>query len=271
MIVDKLNDGSLRQEPAAAGPRAMIVSARERNRRAFFALVSRHLKALHHFVRHELRYLEAVGDLTPGTVTSDDVVDAVLLDAHRQFVKHPPDEWLGGWLVRLAREHLDSEVKRFASERRRMPTHIEDDVPETPPAEAVSTLGDEILDFYEPDEDLKVEDIIPDLDAQSPEEEAERSELRQCVDMALAGLPREWRRALLLRYAEGLMGPPSPRRCAGRPPRPSASSTTRGPFSASIWWSRAVASKKARHGHERHRDDSLPRVRRRQPTAGSED
>ncbi len=204
--MDKLNDESLRQEPAAAGPRAMIVSARERNRRAFFALVSRHLKALHHFVRHELRYLEAVGDLTPGTVTSDDVVDAVLLDAHRQFVKHPPDEWLGGWLVRLAREHLDSEVKRFASERRRMPTHIEDDVPETPPAEAVSTLGDEILDFYEPDEDLKLEDIIPDLDAQSPEEEAARSELRQCVDVALAGLPREWRRALLLRYTEGLTG-----------------------------------------------------------------
>ena len=97
-------------------------------------------------------------------MTRDDVVDAVLLDAHRQFVKHPPDEWLGGWLVRLAREHLDGEVKRFASERQRTPTHIEDDVPETPPAEAVSTLGDEILDFYEPDEDLKLEDVIPDLE-----------------------------------------------------------------------------------------------------------
>ena len=204
--MDKRTDGSLRPEPAAGGPRAMIDSARERNRRAFFALVSRHLKGLHHFVRHELRYLEAVGDLAPGTVTPDDVVDAVLLYAHRQFVKHPPDERLRGWLVRLAREHLDSEVKRFASERQRTPAHIEDDVPETSPAEAVSTLGDEILDFYEPDEDLKLEDIIPDLDAQSPEEEAARSELRQCVDVALAGMPRQWRRALLLRYTEGLTG-----------------------------------------------------------------
>jgi len=81
--MDKLNDGSLRPEPAAAGPHAMIDSACERNRRAFLALVSRHLKRLHHFVRHELRYLKAVGDLAPGTVTPDDVVDAVLLDAHR--------------------------------------------------------------------------------------------------------------------------------------------------------------------------------------------
>src|SRR5580765_7436089 len=135
MIMNKRDDGSLRPGPAAGGPRAMIDSARERNRRAFFALVSRHLKGLHHFVRHELRYLEAVGDLTPGTVTPDDVVDAVLLNAHRQFVKHPPTERLPGWLVRLAREHLDAEVKRFASERQRTPAHIEDDVPETPPAE----------------------------------------------------------------------------------------------------------------------------------------
>ena len=42
-----------------AGPHAMIDSGRERNRQAFFALVSRHLKGLYHFVRHELRYREA--------------------------------------------------------------------------------------------------------------------------------------------------------------------------------------------------------------------
>ena len=54
--------------------------------------------------------------------------------------------------------------------------------------------------------------------------------------------------------------PPPSRRSPGRRPRPSASSTTRGPFFASIWRSRAVTSRKARHGHERHRDDSLPRV-----------
>ena len=62
-------------------------------------------------------------------------------------------------------------------QRQRTLAHIGDDVPETPPAEAVSTLGDEILDFYEPDEDLKLEDIIPDFDAPSPEEEAARSDV----------------------------------------------------------------------------------------------
>ncbi|HEX7962068.1 MAG TPA: sigma-70 family RNA polymerase sigma factor, partial [Terriglobales bacterium] len=63
-------------------------------------------------------------------------------------------------------------------------------------------LGEEIMYFYTPDEALKVEDIIPDLEFPTPEEEAERGELRECVNRALADLPREWRRALLLRYIE---------------------------------------------------------------------
>jgi hypothetical protein len=33
---------------------------------------------------------------------------------------------------------------------------------------------DEILDFHEPDEDVKVQDIVADLDAPNPEEEADR-------------------------------------------------------------------------------------------------
>ena len=74
--MDKLEDGSPGPEPAAGGPRAMIdLGAASAIAGQFFALVSRHLKGLHHFVRHELRYLEAVGDLAPGTVTPDDVVD----------------------------------------------------------------------------------------------------------------------------------------------------------------------------------------------------
>src|SRR5205823_3867315 len=99
---------------------------------------------------------------------------------------------LMGW----AREQLGAEVKRLKEWHRRTPVHTEDHVPETPPAEAVSRLGEEILDFYEPDEDLKVEDVLPDLSILDPERQAEREELQWCVSTALAGLPEQWRRAL---------------------------------------------------------------------------
>jgi RNA polymerase sigma factor (sigma-70 family) len=68
----------------------------------------------------------------------------------------------------------------------------------------VTTLGEEILYFYQPDEDLKLEDVVPDLDALTPEERAEDSELRGTIGAALVEMPAAWRRALLLHHAEGL-------------------------------------------------------------------
>jgi len=172
----------------------------------FLALVSQHLKSLYHVVRHELGYLQAVGDVLASELTADEVVDAVLLRAYREFVKDPRERKVKSWLLGLAREHLRAEAERLKSWRTRTPVRTEANYPDTPRAEWVSTLGDETLDFHELDEDLKVEDVIPDLDAPTPEEHAETVELRWCVSTALAGMPAEWRRALLLRHVDGLMG-----------------------------------------------------------------
>ena len=89
----------------------------------------------------------AVGDLILGGLTPEDVVDAVLLRAYREFVKKPAGREIGSWLIQLATEQLQAEVKRLKSNRDRA-MHIEEDIPETPPVEAVTTLGDEILDFF---------------------------------------------------------------------------------------------------------------------------
>ena len=174
-----------------------------RRRAMFFSLVGRYLDNLYHFVRHQVAHAEAVGDLRPGELNTEDVVDAVLLRAHREFVKAPPDGPLRRWLFRIARAQVAAEIQDQKAWRQRTPLHTEDDAPETPPEEAVSTLGDEILDFYEPDEDLKLEDVIADMFVMTPEEEAETRELRSCVEDAVAGMPGRWRRAVRLRYVDG--------------------------------------------------------------------
>jgi RNA polymerase sigma factor (sigma-70 family) len=189
----------------------------ERSREMFFALVGPHVKRLYHFVRHVLAYREAIGDLRPRELSADDVVDAVLVRAYQEFVTHPPTRRLKSWLIGLAREQLAADVRRLTAWDERTPVRTEDDVPETPPEEYVSQLGEEILDFHEPEEDLKVEDVVPDLDLTTPEEQAEADELRWCVDSALAGLPREWREVLMLRHVEGLSGAELAR-VAGKPP-----------------------------------------------------
>jgi RNA polymerase sigma factor (sigma-70 family) len=142
------------------------------------------------------------GGLPPGEITAEDVVDATLLQAYREFVKAPPRREIRSWLIGLAVERVDAEVMRSKSERAGV--HIEEDIPETPPAEEVSTLGDEIMDFYQPDEDQKLEDIIPDMTAPTPEQVLEGRELQRFINRTLATLPRVWRRAFTLHYVGGM-------------------------------------------------------------------
>jgi ribosomal subunit interface protein len=187
----------LRREKAEAVP------AEERERELFSTFAERHLKNLYNFVRREIAYCLATGDLPPGEVTAEDVVDATLLQAYREFVKDPARREIRSWLIGLAVEKVEAEVKRSKAERAGS-VHIEEDIPETPPTEEVSTLGDEMMDFYQPDEDQKLEDIIPDMTAPTPEQILESRELQRYINRTLATLPRVWRRAFTLHYVGGV-------------------------------------------------------------------
>src|SRR5262249_23689964 len=115
----------------------------------------------------------------------------------------PPRREIRDWLIGLAVKKVEAEVKRSKAERAGV-VHIEENIPETPPTEKVSTLGDEIMDFFQPDEDLKLEDIIPDMTAPTPEQILESRELQRYINRTLATLPRVWRKAFALHYVEGV-------------------------------------------------------------------
>jgi RNA polymerase sigma factor (sigma-70 family) len=175
------------------------------NRQRLMSRMNEHVPELYDYVRHALAAREAAGDLTPGDLTAEDVVDDVILRAYREFARHPEEQQAGDWLRRLAKERIRSEVRRRRWEREHS-IHIEEDVPETSPTEEAAMLGEEILYFYQPDEDLKVEDVVQDPAAPVPGDDTddEGREFRRCVDLALAELPRLWRRTLVLRHVKGL-------------------------------------------------------------------
>jgi RNA polymerase sigma factor (sigma-70 family) len=180
------------------------VSAEQENREKFFSAASAYLGPLHDHVRHRIAYLESTGDLVPGELSIEDVVDAALVRGYRQFVKQRPESDMRDWLIRVADEQLQRDVKRLKAERRGT-LHIEKDIPEVPPVEEVNSAGDEIFEFYQPDEDLKLEDIFPDQDVSTPEDfVAAKEELVQCINTALNAMPKEWRGALRLRHSRGL-------------------------------------------------------------------
>lgn len=194
--------------PAQARPRETLGLgvSEQRKREMWFALVSLHLPMLYRFVRHELAYYEARGDLLRGELTAEEVVDAMLLRAQREFFEEPMRHNTRGWLVRRAREYLEAEVERVGARRDRS-VPLQEDSSELPTPAADSPDG-QTLYFYDPQE-LDLEALFPDIDvagAPAPDEEAEIEELRSCVDEVLAKMPCAWRQALLLHYVDGLAG-----------------------------------------------------------------
>jgi RNA polymerase sigma factor (sigma-70 family) len=171
-------------------------------KQAFFDLVDPYLKDLTDFVGHELACAEAIGDLARGAIATADLVDSVLLEASEQFAKDPSRKSVRAWLTKLALQRLESEIKRSRDEQAAL--HVEDHVPATSAAEKATNLGDEILDYYQPDEDLKLEDLIPNLEGPTPEEEAELDEVRACIRVALRSMPDQLRRVIVLHHVQGL-------------------------------------------------------------------
>jgi len=75
-------------------------SVEQRHRESFFAQVKREIKGRYRFVRHPLTYFESVGDLLPGELARDDVVDTVLLRGYPEFVKEPCERDIGALVER---------------------------------------------------------------------------------------------------------------------------------------------------------------------------
>ena len=195
-----------RRRTLARQKAAAVPAAGDENPQWFFALVERHLEKVREVAgRGAAIRVEARGDLPPHTVEREEVVDAALVRAYDAFAKeHAPGD-IRSRVVRYALDEIQAQVKRAQTDRTRA-VHLEEEIPETPPQEEVSTLGEEILYFYQPDEDLKMEDVVPDLEMPAPDQVAEIEEVRSCVRTALRQLPEPARQALTLRYIVGLKG-----------------------------------------------------------------
>jgi ribosomal subunit interface protein len=170
----------LRRMKAVAG------KEEETKRNTFFQLVTPHLEWLDHFINHLIRYSEAMGGLVRSELNPEEVVDEAVITAYREFLKNPSIGDVRSWLTRITVDRLDEEINQ--------------DVPGIPPQEELWQLGEEIFSFYQPDEDLKAEDVIPDATVSTPEEELAAREIRECISDALRAIPDDWRRILLMRY-----------------------------------------------------------------------
>jgi RNA polymerase sigma factor (sigma-70 family) len=154
------------------------------------------LHRLIRFVERELRYREANGQLRPGVVAPEEVIDETIATALGDSVEKPERLALEPWLFRVAMRSLDelvignAEGAAVSLEQSMRPANVE--------------ASDEAeLQFHQPDEALAEQDNIPDRGTATPEEIASSDEMIAMVEAALKGSRKEDREAFLLYAVEG--------------------------------------------------------------------
>lgn len=203
---DRLRHADLWKRPQRRGRlaewlRTAPAGVREREERAlYWDLLVAHLDTLYAFVRRELTYLESSGELQPGALQAEDLVDAVVLRGLQRFRERPSKLAFPHWLLQLA---IEVTAEELAVARAREPGAVSlyrRVTSATPPDKEEEAL----YEFWVPDEMLRIEDLVVAPDSASPEEAQARIELQRELHRQLALLPQAWRQAVVLTGTEGL-------------------------------------------------------------------
>ncbi len=164
------------------------------NSESWFDSIKPHLDDLYHFAVHEITYLQAIGDLVADDMLPDELVDAVLVSAFEQQNEKPENLETKAWLYQLAIDILDKEIEE--SRQRRKQISLETVIPD-------EDIDTNIYEFYQPDEVLKLGDLIG-VSESVPESEKDQAMVEQTLAQpAMSSLPRDWRRAAMLHYGLG--------------------------------------------------------------------
>lgn len=167
--------------------------------------IDRHLTDLYNFARREIAVRQALADLKRGELTAEEIVTEATATAIERFDSRPSEMKFEDWLRQLALDAINRRVEEIKSERDSL-MRLEDDgwAATSSAAARANAVEDEIFDFYQPDEAVRLADLIRDERVPTPEETVERRELQQYINQTLASLPRRWREAFVLYTVEGL-------------------------------------------------------------------
>ena len=169
--------------------------AAEADRRAFFFdLIEDHLDTVYNTVRRELTYLECSGSVPTGYLSVRDLVDATILNGLNRFERRPTEFSVRDWLTQLAFETVEAEAQ---AARRAVPegaASIEAE-PEAP-AEDPTVADQDMFEFYQPDDVLRLEELIADDGGTDPETEMSRHDIAVTLHRAIADLSPTERRVL---------------------------------------------------------------------------
>ncbi len=160
------------------------------------------LPQLERVVRRELAYLRASGELPIDDPSVQDVVDQAVVAVIAKGQTNQTADALLKLLLREAFKVLNAETE--ARRRYGEVVSLESPPPQDANDQAEAMVEEEIYEYYQPDEALQLDDVLPDP-ATAAADEAEREQTPLEATMVnLVGLPILWRRVWMLAEYEGL-------------------------------------------------------------------
>lgn len=173
------------------------ISKQEKER--FRRLIERHFDELYEYAARELRYLEALGALAPGAVTPAEVINEAVIAAWDM------------WRTRRGKQRatVSGRTLLYSAVRRALATLARQYQMTSGDVSIEDVLVDPEADqqlwaYWEPDDVTTFEDIIPDEEHESTEEEAlEEIEVEE-AEALLNQLPPLQRQAFILHAIHGL-------------------------------------------------------------------
>lgn len=176
---------------------AAPLEAAQTEKEEFFETASAVLKPLVRTLQHEIRLrgLEGEEELAP-----EDIADEAIIAAWDGRRKKPGTLSVRQWLYQVALTLFDAHAKRLA--RGRQEDSLEEVVPEETEASQVSNLGDEVKDYWQPDELTTLADTLSEKKKNGGMSSSQRA-LYHRVLAALTGVRPQARQAFLLKFKEG--------------------------------------------------------------------
>ncbi|HWR36433.1 MAG TPA: hypothetical protein VN622_11245 [Clostridia bacterium] len=159
--------------------------------------VDANLPRLQRYVERELRYRENNGQLRPGELTPEEVIDEAIASALDDRSEKPEKITLEPWLYRLA----NSAVSRLLNQTRQEIGSVR--LESTPRSREEPGSDEPVLQFHQPDESLTQENLIADSRLSTPEDVAASDEMVAMVEMALRHAKPHEREAFILYTMEG--------------------------------------------------------------------
>lgn len=166
-------------------------------RRILCELIQPHLDDLHGYIAREILYRQESGDARARMLDAPDILAGTLLRALERAAARPRRIEVRDWLLSLAQQEIADALSQVLDSQ---------SLESSPPGkhEEPTTRDEERYVYWEPDERLKLEDLLPDVGADDPEHAAAERDLRRALVRAIAALPQSWRQAITLTMFEGL-------------------------------------------------------------------